>query len=488
MHLKIHRGPDSDIYSINLKPSATIYIMGVCGTAMSSLAGLLKKMGYNVRGSDNHFYPPVSEELKKMGIFTIHGYKAENIHSGLDLVIVGNVISRNMPEAQALLKSGLPYISLPSALNSFIIGTKTGVMICGTHGKTTVSCLSAWVLQECGLNPGFMIGGVAENFDRSFHLNDSHWFVLEGDEYDTAFFEKTPKCIHYNATYTLLNNIEFDHADIYQDIKEVERAFRLLMEKKVSPASCLIAGIDSPLVEKLISFTKQKVITYGLKKGDWRLLDRTILSEGRGQILQIRNPDQSITEIQTSLHGEYNGLNVLAVWSLVCLLKLDQKKALSAFRSFLGVRRRFQVLGEFSGITLVEDFAHHPTAVRSVLQSAGEIYPGRRIIALFEPRSNTSRRNIFQKDYENALSLADCVFCMEAYDTSRISEQERFSSRQLVDNLHQKGHSAFYANSIKDMTLIIQKQVMEGDVIIIMSNGDFGGIYSLLQEAFSPHP
>ncbi len=461
--------------------------MGLCGTAMSSLAGLLKKMGYNVRGSDNHFYPPVSGELKKMGISTIHGYKAENIHSGLDLVIVGNVISKNMPEAQALLKSGLPYMSLPSALNSFIIRTKKVVMVCGTHGKTTTSCLAAWVLRECGLDPGFMIGGVAENFDSSFHFSDSDWFVLEGDEYDTAFFEKTPKFIHYNTTYTLVNNIEFDHADIYRDIKEVEQAFRLLMEKKASSVSCLIAGIDSPLVEKLIAFTKQKVMTYGLKKGNWRLVDRKVLSERKGQILQIKNPDESIIEIQTSLHGEYNGLNVLAVWSLVCTLKLDQNRALAAFRSFFGVRRRFQVLGEFSGITLVEDFAHHPTAVMSVLQSAKEIYPGRRIMALFEPRSNTSRRNIFQKEYESALSVADSVFCMKAYDTSRISEPERFSSRQLVTNLNQKGQPAFYADSIKNMMLIIKKQVIRGDVIIIMSNGDFGGIYTLLKEAFSPH-
>ena len=486
MRLKIHRGPDSDISYINLKPSATIHIMGVCGTAMSSLAGLLKKRGYNVRGSDNHFYPPVSEELKKMGISTVHGYRSENIHSGLDLVIVGNVISKNMPEAKALLKSGLPYMSLPSALNSFVIGKKKGVMICGTHGKTTISSLSAWVLHECGLDPGFMIGGVAENFDSSFQLSDSNWFLLEGDEYDTAFFEKTPKCIHYNTTYTLLNNIEFDHADIYRDIKEVEGAFRLLMEKKVSSDSCLIAGIDSPLVEKLISVTKQKVFTYGLKKGDWQLLNRTVLSKRKGQVLQIQNPDQSIIDIQSSLHGEYNALNVLSVWSLVCLLKLDQKKALSAFKSFLGVRRRFQVLGEFSGITLVEDFAHHPTAVMSVLRSAKEVYPGRRIIALFEPRSNTSRRNIFQKDYEDALSLADCVFCMEVYNISCISEGDRFSSKQLVNNLNRKGQTAFYANSIKDMTLIVQKQVIKGDVIIIMSNGDFGGIYSRLQEAFSP--
>ena len=484
MRLKVHRGPNSDISYINLKPSAKIHVMGICGTAMSSLAGLLKEKGYDVCGSDKNFYPPISNELKKMNISTFQGYKKENIHSNLDLVIVGNVISRHIPEAQALLRSGLPYISLPSALNVFIIGSKNTVMVCGTHGKTTISCLLAWVLQECGLDPGFMVGGVSENFKRSFRLSDSNWFVVEGDEYDTAFFEKTPKCIHYNATHTILSNIEFDHADIYKDIGEVEQAFRLLMEKEVSPSSYLIAGIDSPLVEKLIPLTKQKVVTYGIRKGDWRLIDRKILPEEKGQILRIRNSDQSVIEIQTPLHGEYNALNILSVWFLVCVLKLDKQKALSAFKSFLGVRRRFQILGNFSGITLVEDFAHHPTAVASVLRSAKEIYPGRRVIALFEPRSNTSRRNIFQKEYEKALSLADSVFCMEAYDTSYISEQDRFSSHKLVHILNKKGVSAFYASSIKDMVNCVKKQVVKGDVIIIMSSGDFGGIYSLLKTSF----
>ena len=483
MRLKVHRGPNSDISYINLKPSAKIHIMGICGTAMSSLAGLLKEKEYDVCGSDKNFYPPISDELKKMNIATFPGYKAENIHSKLDLVVVGNVISKHIPEAQALLQSGLPYISLPSAINTFI-GSKNMVMVCGTHGKTTTSCLSAWVLRECGIDPGFMIGGVSENFKKGFHLSNSHWFIVEGDEYDTAFFEKTPKCIHYNATHTILGNIEFDHADIYKNIEEVEQAFRLLMQKASSPSSYLIAGIDSPLVEKLIPIAKQKVVTYGMRKGDWRLIDRKILPAGKGQILQIKNPDQSIVEIQTPLYGEYNALNILSVWSLVCVLKLDREKALSAFKSFLGVRRRFQILGNFSGVTLIEDFAHHPTAVASVLGSAREMYPGRRIVALFEPRSNTSRRNIFQKEYENALSLADLVFCMKAYDTSCISEQDRFSSQKLVDALNQNGVSAFYASSINDMVSCVKKQVAKGDVIIAMSNGDFGGIYSLLKEAF----
>ena len=484
MRLKVHRGPSAEISYIDLKPDAKIHIMGICGTGMSSLAGLLKEKGYDIRGSDRRFYPPVSDELKRMSIPTIKGYEAQNIHSGLDLVVVGNVISRNLPETQALLSSGLPYISLPEALNSFVIQGKNTVMICGTHGKTTISCLVAWMLHECGLDPGFMIGGVSENFKKGFHFSNSNWFVVEGDEYDTAFFEKTPKCIHYHSTYTLLSNIEFDHADIYGDINDVERAFRLLVKRKNPAPSCLIAGVDSPLVKKLISVTDQKVVSYGVKEGKWRLIDRKPLP-GVGQLLQVKYPEGETVEIQTPLPGEHNALNVLSVWVLSCVLDLNKNKVLSALKTFQGVRRRFQTLGCFSGITLIEDFAHHPTAVLAVLQSAKEMYPGRRILALFEPRSNTSRRNIFQKDYQKALSQADLVFCMKAYNVSSVAESERFSSKLLVDSLNQKKKPAFYAEDVERMVSLVQEQALKGDVILIMSNGDFGGIYSLLKEVLN---
>ena len=483
--MKVHRGPDGTVSCIDLKSSAKIHVMGVCGTAMSSLAGLLKEKGYNVCGSDRSFYPPVSDELKRMDICTIKGYKKENIHSDLDLVIVGNVISKNLPESQALLNSNLPYMSLPEALNAFVIEKKNTVMVCGTHGKTTVSCLSAWLLHECGLNPGFLIGGVSENFKTGFRFGKSNWFVVEGDEYDTAFFEKTPKFIHYHSTHTLLNNIEFDHADIYQSIEDIEKAFCLLMEKKAS--SCLIAGIDSPLVEKLTKFTSQEVITYGTCRGDWRLVDRRPIPGG-GQILRVETGDQKAVEIPTPLSGRHNALNVLSVWVLSRVLNMDREKTLLALKSFKGIRRRFQVLGDFSGITVVEDFAHHPTAVSAVLQSSREIYPGRRLLALFEPRSNTSRRNIFQKNYQKALSVADLVFCMEAYDTSRIPESDRFSSKQLVENLNQDDKPSFYAKDVREMLNLVQKNVLKGDVMVLMSNGDFGGIYTLLKEELLKRP
>ena len=461
-----------------------IHIMGVCGTAMSSLAGLLKQQGHTVQGSDQNFYPPISDELKQMGIPTFTGYKEQHIHSGLDLVVVGNVISKHMPEAIALLKSNLPYMHLPEALNTFVLKKRIPVVVCGTHGKTTVSALCAWVLKECGWDPGFMVGGVLENFQSGYRAGrPSSFFVVEGDEYDTAFFEKTPKFLHYHSVYTFLNNIEFDHGDIYKDLQEVEKAFRLLVEKKPSsPQSCLIAGIENPLVEKLLPFSKQRTVTYGVKKGDWTLQKREAMG-ATGQKLWIQNPDQSTTEIETPLLGEHNALNVLSVWVWSRVCGLNKTQTLCAFKSFKGIRRRFQVLGDFSGVTLVEDFAHHPTAVSAVLQSTKEHYPNRRVLAVFEPRSNTSRSSVFQKEYEKALFLADLVFCLEPRPSVHI--KERFSAQKLVTALKEKQKPAFSSEKVEDLVQLLKKQARSGDVALIMSNGDFGGIYTLLKQALA---
>ena len=492
MKLRVRQGISGDFSYREIPAGANIHIMGVCGTAMSSLAGLLVEQGYFVSGSDQSFYPPASEELKRLGIRILKGYKAENIHSRLDLVVVGNVISKNMPEAQALLRSGLPYLSLPEILNPLVIKKKNSIMVCGTHGKTTISFLSAWVLDQCGLNPGFMIGGVAENFKSGFRLKDSNWFIVEGDEYDTAFFEKTPKFVHYISTHRILTNVEFDHADIYKDIHAVQKAFLLLMEKTEDSGGYLIAGLSSPFIKKLISQTRQKVITYGIGKGDYEIIQRRPLpiintgknikqdSEG-GQIVSIKEPDGNIVEIQTPLPGEHNAFNILPVWILGRIMKLNDQKVLSAFKNFKGVRRRFQVLGNWRGITVVEDFAHHPSAVKAVLKSAKEQYPQRRLLAAFEPRSATSRRNIFQNRYKEALSLADIVFCLKPYDQKRILPSDRFHSKKLIQELKTNHTLGFYAESVEEMVHTIQQRALRGDVLLLMSNGNFGGIYSLLE-------
>ena len=484
MQLKAHRGPKAQTDTITLKPSAKIHIMGLCGTAMSSLAGLLKEKGYLVSGSDRRCYPPVSEELKKLKIPVLKGFTAENLSPDLDLVVVGNVVSKNMPSVQALFENNYPYSSLPEVLEPLVLKNKKTVMVAGTHGKTTVSFLSAWLLDQCGLAPGFMIGGVSENFKTSFRFKKkSDWFVIEGDEYDTAFFEKTPKFLHYPSMYTILTGIEFDHADIYKNIKEVEKAFQLLLSRQ-KPEHNLIACIDCPLVKKLLSqHPSLKVWTYGAAQGDYQIQHRQTFKNS-GQIFTLQEPNGNIQKIQIPLHGKHNALNALSVWILSRILNLPKKQSLLALKNFKGVRRRFQVLGVFKGVTLIEDFAHHPSSVSAVIQTAKELYPQQRIVALFEPGSNTSKKSVFQKEYEKALNLADLVFYRSVRQPAQIKEKF-FSARRLAESLNKKSQKAFFAEDVKILTQLVQKKAKTGDIILILSNGDFGGIYSLLKQAFS---
>ena len=484
IRIKARKGLNPHLFPLNLKPSAHIHIMGIGGTAMSNLAGILKKKGYRLQGSDKNFYPPSGDQLKKLHIPLLKGYPAKNIHSGLDLVIVGNVISKHFPSAQALLHSQIPYISLPEALNQFVLKDKKSIMVCGTHGKTTISCLSAHVLKECGLDPGFMVGGVAENFKTGFHLSNGPWFVLEGDEYDTAFFEKSPKFIHYHANYVLLNNIEFDHADIYPNKSAVVQAFKLLIQKATETGTFLIANAECPETAKLTDPVQNK-ITYGLKKGDWQMVNRTP-KQSAGQTLLVENKQkQERAEIHIPLAGEHNALNALSVWAMTSCIGINPEKVSLAFKSFLGTKRRFQVLGTFAGRTLIEDFAHHPTAVRAVLRSVKEMYPGRRVVAVFEPRSNTSQRNIFQTQYEKSLSIADVIFCRSAHSLANLPEKDRFSAKTLTTNIKKQGGMAYYLENVADMAELIRQKTAPKDIIIIMSNGDFGGLIPLLKTTLS---
>ncbi len=483
----MRRGADGSFSTIQLPPSAKIYIMGVCGTAMSALAGLLVQKGYHVFGSDHACYSPAREELQRLHVNVLSDYRVSYIDD-VDLVVVGNVVAKKWPVAKALLQSGQPYLHLPEALNAFVISDRNKcIMVTGTHGKTTVSCLLAWVLDQCGLNPSFMIGGVAENFHSNFLFNESDWFVVEGDEYDTAFFEKTPKFLHYPASHIILTNAEFDHADIYNNPEEVRDIFRQLIKQKTEE-SLFVMGCGSLWMSELIKMAGNKALTYGMHKGDYQIIRRRVIIQNNqfiGQAVSVKEPNGQIVDMEIPLAGEHNALNFLSVWALTRLLKLDSDKIGKAFKSFKGTRRRLQILGEFNGILLIEDFAHHPTAVRAVIQSVQEMYPHRRVLALFEPRSNTSRRNIFQQEYQKSLSLADVVFCMEAYNPTNIPQSDRFSAQSLVCALKDQGKLAFSATTVQEMTHIVQQNVQIGDVVLAMSNGDFGGIYSLLKNALS---
>lgn len=467
----------------DLKPGATIHLMGICGTAMASLAGILKSMGYNVRGSDQNVYPPMSTQLTNLKIPLMEGYRAENLEPRPDCVVVGNVISASNPEAQALLKSDIPYLSLPKALGEFVIGSKQSVVIAGTHGKTTTTAIMSLLAEGQGLNPGFLIGGIPLNFGLSFRKPDGNWFVIEGDEYDTAFFDKVPKFIHYRPRHVILTSVEFDHADIYRDLEHVKDAFRMLL--RLIPADgTLIYHAQDKNIPSILSETKCKnIYSYGESSGDFQVVDRESVG-GRNQFA-VAFRGQRVADLAIKSFGIHNTLNALSAFAMSHALKWDLSKTLQSLAEFKGVKRRQEFLFEVKNRKVVEDFAHHPTAVELTLKSMREQYPNARILGVFEPRSATSRRNIFQSDYARAFSAADLVFIAKPFDTSKIQESERFSSEQLVKELNASGTAAFLRNSADELVTTIVQESKPGDVILVMSNGGFDGIYGKLKDGLS---
>ncbi|MBX7232257.1 MAG: UDP-N-acetylmuramate:L-alanyl-gamma-D-glutamyl-meso-diaminopimelate ligase [Bdellovibrionales bacterium] len=461
----------------NLKPGSHIHLMGIGGTAMGSLAGIFSKMGYRVTGSDQNVYPPMSVQLAQLGINVINGYRPENLSDKPDLVIVGNVIGKMNPEAQRLMELDIPYSSLPQALGEFIIGKKESIVIAGTHGKTTTTSMVAWMADQCGVDSGFLIGGIPENYGVSFKVSKGNWFVIEGDEYDTAYFDKVPKFIHYRPKYVILTSIEFDHADIYPDLNAIKNAFKKLIE--LIPADGhLVVWDGCKNIKELLPLAKCPVTTYGIESGDYMATERTLI-HGRNQFCVVKNK-QKIADIAIKLFGEHNTLNSLATFTLGQVLGWNSTKILQSLASFTGVRRRQQILGEPGGILIVEDFAHHPTAVRLTINSIKEKYPHRKVFAVFEPRSATSRRKVFQKDYVEALKRGDEVIVANAFDQTKIEDDNRFSSEQLVEELRLQKVKTHLGVNTQEIIDCLFKYAKKGDVILIMSNGGFDGIYQKL--------
>jgi len=468
-----------------LKSGSHIHLMGICGTAMASLAGMLKGMGYKITGSDQNVYPPMSTQLEELGISIMEGYKKENLEPKPDLVIVGNVITCKHEEAQALLVSDIPYTSLPKALGEFVIAKRNSIVLAGTHGKTTTTAIMAWIAECCDKKPGFLVGGIPLNFSQSFCFPQGNWFVIEGDEYDTAFFDKVPKFIYYKPKYVVLTSVEFDHVDIYSDLSDVKKVFQQLIDSLPKDGLLVVNAEDQVAIE-LASQCRAKVVTYGLNKGDYSVADRQILL-GRNQFTVVYR-GKRLVDIAIKLFGPHNTMNALAAFALVREMGWPLRDTLNGLASFKGVKRRQEIIGEPHGITVVEDFAHHPTAVELTLATMGERFRGRKIIALFEPRSATSRRRIFQQDYIKALSPADVVIVAKPYDQSKITKEERFSSEDLVASLVQRGRKAFVGENTQSIIDILVTQAQPKDVILIMSNGDFGGIYGKLLEALQTGP
>ncbi|RPI79198.1 MAG: UDP-N-acetylmuramate:L-alanyl-gamma-D-glutamyl-meso-diaminopimelate ligase [Desulfobacteraceae bacterium] len=455
-----------------------IHLIGICGTAMASLAGMLKRQGYEVTGSDQNVYPPMSLFLQELGIPIHQGYQSQNLTPQPDLVIVGNVITRLNLEAIELGNLKIPYLSLPQALRYFAMHKKRSIVITGTHGKTTTTALISWILEKGGLNPSFMVGGIPVNFQQSFKLGQGNYFVIEGDEYDTAFFDKGPKFLHYKPEIVILTSIEFDHADIYRDLEHVLTSFRKLIAL-IPENGLLIANGDSPLVMAEAQKAKCPVISYGLEsKSAWQIRNLEI-KDGYTHV-EILKQGRFWLNLTTPLYGRHNISNLLSAMALADYLQIDHTLLKMALQDFKGVKRRQEIRGEKQGILVLDDFAHHPTAVRETIRAVRERYPHRRLVAVFEPRSNSSRRNIFQDQYARAFDQADLILIPEPGLMEKIPAAERFSALKLVQDLQQKGLKAFHCANTSQLLDEILNQAQKNDVILVMSNGSFDNLIEKL--------
>lgn len=479
--LKARKAEDlSQQMDIKIQPPDSIYIMGICGTAMASLAVHLQQEGFSVSGSDQHIYPPMSFALQKAGI-PVAAYNTNNIKNSIKLLIVGNVISRNHPEILASQKLKIPCLSFPEFLQQTVLGKTKNIVITGTHGKSTCSALMAHVGEAAGQNPGFFIGALPNNFNSSFRSTGSPFFVIEGDEYDSAFFAKKPKFFYYNPFSAFLTGIEFDHGDIYNSLEEITDLFCEFVQL-LSKEGRLIACIHNRQLEKVVKYSRSPVITYGMDRGDWTIKNRRV--EKSQQVFDVCY-QQETYPCSFPLLGEHNALNALGVFVLSYQLGWPVEKIQQGFKTFRGLRRRLEFKGYFQGAKIYEDFAHHPTAVQAGLTALKERYPERRLIALFEPRSFTTRLSVFQKDYVPAFDRADLIFIAPAYDSSKISKEKRFSPQQLAQELERRGKTAFYYARFDDLEKAFVRELNETDVAVFMSSGAFGGLLQKVEAKFS---
>jgi UDP-N-acetylmuramate: L-alanyl-gamma-D-glutamyl-meso-diaminopimelate ligase len=456
------------------------HLIGICGTAMASLAGMLQARGHHVTGSDKDVYPPMSTMLQSLGINVAQGFKREHLTPAPDCVIVGNAIPRGNPEVEETLRRKLLYRSQAEVVKEEFIRGRHSLAIAGTHGKTTTTSIASWVMDQGGLNPSFLIGGVAQNFGSSFRVTESDYFIIEADEYDTAYFDKGPKFMHYLPELAIVNNIEFDHADIYADLEAVKLAFRRFMNL-VPENGRLIAGWDSPNVRKVVESFGERLFTlvdtFGTDaSAKWQVRNADF-SEGLSRF-EVFCENQSWGEFQTPLLGEFNLLNCLAVIVAADAWGVSKEKIQSALVSFQNVKRRAEVRGEERGVVVIDDFAHHPTAVRETLRALRARYKDRRLIAVFEPRSWSSRLAVFQQDYTNAFAAADYVVIAAVFDSQKVTEKGRaLDTGELIDAISRQGKPALALPNADEIVAHLAPELRSGDVVAIMSNGGFGGIH-----------
>jgi UDP-N-acetylmuramate: L-alanyl-gamma-D-glutamyl-meso-diaminopimelate ligase len=454
------------------------HLIGICGTAMASLAGMLVAQGHRVTGSDENVYPPMSTELERMGIPISNAYRPENVSKRPDLIVVGNAITRGNPELEFVLNEKIPYTSMAAVVKENFISGRHSVVVAGTHGKTTTTSLMAWAMERAGVNPSFLIGGVAENFNSSFRVTDSPYFVIEGDEYDTAYFDKGPKFMHYLPDTVILNNVEFDHADIYRDLEAVKFAFSRLINL-IPGRGTLIAGWDSAIVRELSTRALCPVESFGTEEGArWRAINIDFAGEMTSFIVAVEGREYG--RYRTPLAGMFNVRNCLGVIAAADALGLNRSLVAEALEEFKSVKRRMQVRAVISGVTVIDDFAHHPTAVLETLSAARQKYPGSRIIAVFEPRSYTAQRKEFQQGFEDALSQADKIIIAGLFHPERYSADTAIAPEKMIEGLRRRGLEADFIPSTDRIVSHLAERLREKDVVVIMSNGSFGGLHDKL--------
>ena len=477
---------------MNTQPTTPkhIHLIGICGTAMASLAGMLRVHGHRVTGSDTAAYPPMSDQLRAQGIPILEPYSAANLQPAPDLVVVGNAISRGNPELEVVLDQRIPMTSMAALIHDEFLANRERLVVCGTHGKTTTTSMLAWIYEVAGrtdprFTPSFLIGGVAENFGTSFHVNPkARTFILEGDEYDTAFFDKGPKFLHYFPDAAILTHVEFDHADIYADLDAVKTAFKRMVNL-IPQRGRLIAYDGNANVTECCAKAFCNVERYGLAPDSyWQATN--LKQQGSTTTWTLLRGGEEFARLTLPMAGEHNALNATAAAALAAGQGISAAAITEALATFQSVKRRLEVRAEINSITIIDDFAHHPTAIRETLRALRAAYPGRRLFAVLEPRSNTLRRNVFERELVDSLALADEVILAAVFKSEAIPTLERLDPEHVIAALNSRAIPAILSPDADAIVLNLAPRLAPNDVVAILSNGGFGNIYEKLPAALTP--
>ena len=454
---------------------------------MVALAGMLKERGFSVSGSDNELYEPTASLLRRLEVNAKRGFAAANLDPAPDLVVVGNVVTRDNPEALTLVQSPIPYVSMPEALWHFFLSDRCPLMVCGTHGKTTSTSMMAQVLIDAGRDPGVLIGGLSLNLGANYRLGAGRHFAIEGDEYDTAFFDKGPKFLHYRAQGAIITSLEFDHADIYRDLAHVKSAFAAMVMQQES-AAVLAVCADYPAAMEVAAGSRARRLTFGLRAGEFRAAG--IRADSAGTHFNVTSDDRIMArDLTVPAWGIMNVANALGVFVLLREFGLSDAEIAHGLATFKGVARRQELIGEANGVTVIDDFAHHPTAIAATLEAITERYPGRRILAAFEPRSNTSRRNVFQSEFARAFDRAERVYLAPVFfkESDQIAPGERLATDLLAREITSRGPAALASGSNDELLQSLSAEARAGDVVLVMSNGPFDNLKNRVLDELRKH-